>query len=153
MQKNYYLKLGKGSIAIILLFAILVPTTAPAQVLEAPKTVDEAKEFGTGILKQLPDTMKKIFDAEVKPLWEKMWTFVVNFWNKTGRSYIQNVIDKVSEFLGKEVDKRKPFIKEEFEKEKEELAQELKERSGGVSENLWNRLWGIIFERDEQEQM
>lgn len=153
MQKNYYHRIGKGSIAIILLFAVLVPTITPAQTLEVPQTVDEAKEFGTGILKQLPDEMKKIFDAEVEPLWGKMWAFVVDFWNRTGRSYIQNVIDKVAEFLGKEVEKRKPFIKEEFDKEKEELAQELKERSEGVSGDLWNRLWGIIFDRDAKEEM
>lgn len=151
MQKNYYLKLGKGSIAIILLFAMLIPTVTLAQTLETPQTVDEAKEFGTGILKQLPNQMKKVFDSEVKPLWGKMWAFAVDFWNRTGRSFIQNLIDKISEFLGKEVEKRKPYIKEEFEKEKEELAQELKERSGGVSESVWNRLWGIIFERNGEE--
>lgn len=151
MQKNYYHKIGKGSVAIILLFAILAPIPASAQGLEAPQTVDEAKEFGTGIAKQLPNAMQKIFNEEVLPVWGKMWAYAIDFWNRTARSFVQSIIDKTSEIIGREVEERKPYIKEEFEKEKEELTQELKERSGQLSGNLWDRLWGIIFEKDGQE--
>lgn len=139
--------------AFLVVALLLLPSFTTAQILEQPQTIEEAKTFGTNIARQLPDLMKKVFREEVLPLWQKMGNWVKNLWESTGRAWVQNIIDKVAELLGKEIDKRKPALKEEFEKEKQEVAQELKERTGGLSENLWNRFWNILFERNDKETM
>lgn len=154
MQKLlFHNKVGKKGLVIMLLLAFLIPSFATAQILEQPQTIEEAKEFGMEILTRLPNLMQKIFKEEVVPLWQNMWSWVQRMWESTVRAWVQGLIDKAAEFLGKEVEKRKPYIQEELEKEREEIAQELKERTGGVSENLWNRFWNLLFERNEGETM
>jgi len=98
---------------------IILMTNLPLIVLaqeEAPKTVGEAKNLGTGILERLPGTIKDIFYNQALPLWRKMWVWT--------EPKIQILWEKLWGFTGEKT----PDVKVEFQKEKEEMQNDLWER-------------------------
>ncbi len=101
------------------------------QPLEAPKTLEEAKKTGEGILSNFPQALKNVWQQALN-LWKKMLNYVLP-WLKT-------IWSKISWFLNKAVEKKKPEIKEKFEKEKEEMKEEIP----AVSKSLWQKLKELV---------
>ena len=114
--------------------------------LEAPETIEDAKEFGRQIGEQLPDEMKKIFDTEAMPIWENMWALAGEIWEQYIIGWIDAIVANLVGLVGKEIEKRGPEIQAEFEKEKEELKKELQNEAKDVSIGLWERFKSLLFD-------
>ncbi|MCP6726677.1 MAG: hypothetical protein KJI69_01380 [Patescibacteria group bacterium] len=114
--------------------------------LEAPETIEDAKEFGRQIGEQLPDEMKKIFDTEAMPIWENMWALAGEIWEQYIIGWIDAIVANLVGLVGKEIEKRGPEIQAEFEKEKEELKKELQNEAKDASIGLWERFKSLLFD-------
>lgn len=143
------------TLSIIFLISVLVwPDFSFAQPkIEIPKTFEEAKEMVIKALqtveKEMGGILKKIWEEQVIPVWQKMWELAKGIWEdylgvkiealwKWIKAKIQALSGKIQEFLGKEVEKRKPRILEEFEKEREEMGKDIS--------RIINSVWGKIKE-------
>ena len=126
--------------AISIIFGVLLPGFSFAQIgnqaPQMPETLEEAKEVGETILGQLPEAMKRVWQEEALPLWQKMGNWL--------QLRIEPYWQKFLGLLGKEVEKRKPAIKEEFQKEKQEMKESAKEELPGVGKSLWERFQELI---------
>jgi len=149
--------LSKTALAL-LIAGLILPSLSLAQgpPIEAPKTVDEAKEMaekgGQEIAKRMPDIIKRIWREQVIPIWQKMWDWFKNIWKRNIqpsfsnlwylnlKPRIQSTIHRVRGIIWQEVEEQKPLIKGEFEKEKEEMKEELPE----ASKSLWQRFKELI---------
>lgn len=125
-------------VSILILFGFLLPNFSFAQeVIESPETLEEAKELGEEVLettqKELPGIIERIWKEEVLPIWQKMYDWMKNFWDK----YIWSTIGS---FIKEEFEKRSPFMKEEFEKEKEEMKEDVPK----VGKSLWEKFKDLI---------
>ena len=114
--------------------------------IEAPETIEDAKEFGKQLGEQLPDEIEKVFDNEVVTIWEKMWTWTGDKWNKYVIGWIDGMVAKLVGFIGKEIDIRGTQIQAEFEKEKEEIKEELRNEAKDASIGLWERFKSLLFD-------
>lgn len=88
--------------------------------INLPETLGEIKTIGEKtviiLLKTLPENIKKIWQEEILPIWQKMYYWLKKtFWDPF-----------LGPFFQKEIEKRKPFVKEEFQKEKVEMKTEIK---------------------------
>ncbi|MFC1663771.1 hypothetical protein ACFL0A_01450 [Patescibacteria group bacterium] len=136
------------TIIIFSIVGLLLPSFTFAKQqppIEAPETLDQAKEMGIQagqeLQKSLPEILKRIWEEEVLPLWNKMWNWAKNLWNSFLWPKIENIFKgEVEPRLKEEIEKRKPIIEEEFKKEKEELIEELPE----VGKSLWERFKELI---------
>ena len=80
--------------------------------------------------------MKKIWDEEAMPVWQKMWDWGKSWWENTVWPWASNIFQEwVKPPLEKEIEKKKPIIKQELEKEKEEIKKEAPE----IGKSLWER--------------
>lgn len=92
--------------ALLIILAIggmVLPFGVLAQV-EPPETPEEAGNFIMEILRKLPREIKRIWQEEVVPLWQKMWNWFLGL-------------------LGREVERVKPEIEEKVEETKQSLWQ------------------------------
>ncbi|MBU0504409.1 hypothetical protein KJ708_00305 [bacterium] len=119
---------------------------APEEMLpiQAPQTIEEAGEFGIGILKAIPEAIKEVWITKAMPLWAGMLQWAKNLWDSTIYSFAKGIWDKVLSFFGQEIEKRQPYIKEELLKEKEGLKQELEQKIPESGKSLWNRIKGFL---------
>lgn len=113
------------------IIGLLLPnfSFAQNQTFPVPWTLEEARAFLErmfGIIKEtLPTMIKKIWDEEVLPIWQKMFEwFKLNIW------------EKIKPGAEEELEKRKSILKEEFPKAKEEL----KKETPVVTKSLWEKL-------------
>lgn len=114
---------------------MMIGLFASSGILAPPQTLDEAMGAGEQILLILPQTMQKVWNEEVLPIWNKMWVIAQDLWAK----YVWWRIEP-------EVNRRKALIPGELEKEKQELSQELQtelESQGGL-QGLWERFKVLI---------
>ena len=114
--------------------------------IEAPETIEDAKEFGKQLGEQLPDEIEKVFDNEVVPIWEKMWAKVEEIWEQYIIRWIDGIIASLVGLVGREIEKRGPEIQAEFEKEKEEIKEELRNEAKDASIGLWERFKSLLFD-------
>ena len=108
---------------ILIAFGLILPSFSLAQEelgTAAPKTIEEAKSFITAVLSKLPEAVKRIWQEEALPLWQKMWEWA--------KPFIEPWWNKFLSLFNKEVEKRKPALQQEFQKEKEEIEQDLWKR-------------------------
>jgi hypothetical protein len=112
--------------------------------IQAPETIQEAQEFGLGILKALPDAVKKVWQEQVVPLWTNMWNWVKNIWDTYIFPWLYNLWQQFLSVFGQEVEKRKPLIEQKFQKEKEGLQQELQEKLPEQGKTLWERIKTLL---------
>ena len=117
---------------ILILFAFLLPNFslfAQEENVKIPGTVEEAKEMVGNALKvgqqELPGTMKKTWQEEVLPVWDKMYD-----WFKV------NILPKAKN----EIKKREPALKQDLQTETGEMKEDIKKEAPKVSSNLKN-LW------------
>lgn len=123
---------------------LLLPSFAFTQqqpLIEAPETLEEAKEMGEKagqeLQEKLPGILEKIWKEEVSPVWQKMWNWAKYQWG----SYILPKAEcLLQKYFWPEIEKRKPMIEEELEKEKEEIREELPK----VGKSLWERFKELI---------
>jgi len=139
----------KTIIIICLLFSMITPVFAQ-ELIEAPATIDDAKEFGKQIGEALPGEMEKVFDSEVMPIWTKMWEWFANQWEQTIVGWIDGIVANLTGLVKKEIEERGPQIQEEFEKEKEELKEDLKDEAADNAKGLFERFKSILFESKEE---
>lgn len=109
--------------------------------MEAPETLEEAKEIGERGLQEtqrrLPGILERIWKEEVLPVWRKMYEwFKANIWSRIVAFFKKEVKPRAEE----EIKKRKQIIGEEFEKEKQEMKEELPK----VRKTLWERFLELI---------
>ncbi len=132
----------KKIIIILILVGFLSPNLSFGQweqpPIEQPQTMEETKALGTKALevikKDLPNILKKIWQEEVLPVWQKMWNwFKINIWERYFKPLFQ-----------KEVEKRGPTIKEEFEKEKQETKESAKTEVPQAIKSLWEKFKELI---------
>ena len=129
----------KKLIAILVLSSFIFPSLSLAQV-EAPQTMEEAKEIGEQALDkagdELPGMLKQVWQNNILPVWISMWNwFKANIWSK------------ISSWLTPEYEKRKEYFEENFDEEKEEMGEELKtEIPKGVSllRSWWEKLKELV---------
>ena len=101
------------------LFLPILPVAALAETgLEPPETIEEAKTFGLGILRSLPEAVKKIWQEQVLPLWQRMWQWFKEQLRKLWHWFLG--------LLGREVERVKPEIEEKVEQTKQSLWQRFK---------------------------
>ena len=137
MTKTTKTLINITTLSLVLISLACFPFNIKAQEeipLHAPKDLEEIQEFGEGMLEaskeQLPDIMKRLWNEDVMPLWQKMYDW-----------FDLNVGSKFKEVFDEEVEKRKPVVEQEYEKEKEEVKEELPI----VTQSIWERLlelWG-----------
>lgn len=131
------IKLTKILIILIILSFALVNLSLAQETIQAPKTLEEAKEMGEQAFetgrRRLPDILKTLWEEDVLPVWKKMYDwFEINMGSKI-KDFFQN---EVMPRLEGEYEKRKPQIEQEFEEEKQELREELPE----LGKTIWERL-------------
>ena len=110
------------AIAIMLLTGLFLPVL-PCLVqgdsgLEQPKTIEEAKGLGFKILQGLPGAVKRVWQEEVLPVWQKMWEWFKKQFKKIWHWFLG--------LLGKEVERVRPEIEEKVEETKQSLWQRFK---------------------------
>jgi len=136
-------KFTKTIIIFLLTLGLLLPGFSLAQI-EAPETIEEAKELGEEFFQkskeQLPQIIGRLWKEEVLPIWRKMYEIWSNWWDFSIQPWLQNIWQRVMALFGQEIEKRKPQIEEELEKEKEELKEELPD----VTKSLWERFKELI---------
>ncbi|MDD3399504.1 MAG: hypothetical protein WC919_07370 [Candidatus Paceibacterota bacterium] len=91
------------------------------QVPEPPATLDEAKSVGFQILGELPDSMRQVWREQALPILYSMWDWAQGPWENNIKPKVQELLNWLLGFLGKEIEERAPLIEEEFEKEKDEM--------------------------------
>ena len=108
--------------------------------VEAPETIEEAKEMGYKAIdvveKELPGILERIWREEVMPVWRNIWEWFRNVWNTHIWPRIEAFWQRIQEILGKEIEKRRPIIEEEIEKEVEKIKQELPEVDRSIRERF-----------------
>jgi hypothetical protein len=120
---------------IIIIWAIvgiLLPSFAfvQTQPVSPPETLEEVKEIGKKIEKEIPKMLEKVWKEEILPIWQKIYNWLKKtFWDPY-----------LGPFFKREIEKRKPIIEEEFKKEKEEMKEELPR----VGKSLWERFKELI---------
>ena len=72
-----------------------------------PQTLGEAKDFMVGVLMKMPEAVKRVWNEEAMPIWQRMWAWFVDIWNRTLGPIIDSLWQKFLGLLGKEVEKRK----------------------------------------------
>lgn len=105
------------------LVVLLLPNFSFAQEefgAATPQTVGEAKDFITTILAKLPEAVKRIWQEEALPLWQRMWEWL--------KPFIEPWWNKALSLLNREAEKRKTDIEKEFRKEKQEMQNDLWQR-------------------------
>jgi len=137
MTKTTKTLINVTTLSLVLISLTCFPFNVKAQdeiPLHAPKDLEEIQEFGEGMLEaskeQLPDIIKRLWNEDVMPLWQKMYDW-----------FDLNIGSKFKEVFDEEVEKRRPVVEQEYEKEKEEVKEELPI----VTQSLWERLlelWG-----------
>lgn len=129
-------------INFLIIAGLILPALSSAQQpLSQPENMEQARELGQKVGESakdnLPGAIKKIWDEEVLPIWEKMYNwFKENIWLKIATFFKNLVQPKIKE----EVEKRKPVVEEEFQKEKQEIKGELPD----VTKSLWERFKDLI---------
>ncbi|MDP2637017.1 MAG: hypothetical protein Q8P03_00160 [bacterium] len=138
-------------------FLILLPAfllgAAPAAAqengqlpIQAPETIEEAQEFGLGILRQLPDAVREVWNTQVVPLWNALWDWARNIWDTYAFPWLHGIWEKVLAVFGQELEQRRPAIEQEFEEKKEEFKQEIEERIPEEGKTLWEHIKGFFGE-------
>lgn len=111
---------------------------------ETPTTTEGAKKWLENIWElikeKLPGTLKKIWNEEILPVWQKMGDRAKNIWNSYLYPRLENIWQKIKSVFGEEIEERKPIIEKEFEKEKEEM----KGDAPKVGKSLWERFKELI---------
>lgn len=117
---------------------------------------EEAQNTGKTVLQNLPEAVKKIWDNEVLPLWEKMWWHFKVFWKKTLDPYlnkiwysylkpkITKIILKIEKMAEKKIEEKKPQIQKEFQKKKEETKKEIERQAPKATETILEKLKEIL---------
>lgn len=139
----------------IIILSILLGMASPVfaqeiNTIQAPETIEEAKEFGRQIGEQLPDEVEKIFTSEALPIWDDMLVLAGKMWEQYIVGWIDGIVANLVGLVGREVEKRGPQIQAEFEKEKEELREELKNEAREATKGLWERFKSLLFESEEE---
>lgn len=121
--------------------------------LEVPDTLEEAKGeavlVGEDIAAELPAATKEIFQTEVIPVWQRMFTWTREaLWKGFLLPPFENIWGDVMALLGQEVERRKPIIEQELEKEKQELKEDLQGEASKTGQTLWER-FQALFQEDE----
>ncbi|HEX9721905.1 MAG TPA: hypothetical protein VGA53_01430 [Candidatus Paceibacterota bacterium] len=142
---------------LFVLASVVMPGFAVAQeqppmgvpVLEAPETLDEAKQGTLNILDKIlaigPGIIKNIWNTQAVPLWKDMWQWVSQeLWQKRFQPIVQGLIDRGKELLGREVEKRVPLVERELQQEKQELAEELAQHGKSAGKSLWERFLDLF---------
>jgi len=116
---NFQFSIPKLLIMLLIIIGLLSPAIILAQV-EPPQTLEEAKEFGWEILRNLPEQAKRVWQQEALPLWQKMWDWA--------KPHLEKFWNWLLGLLGREVEKIRPEIEERIEQKKEEVKGTLWER-------------------------
>jgi hypothetical protein len=123
--------------------------------LELPETIEEGKEAvkeGTEkIFGLLPGIIKRVWEGEVIPIWQKMWQWVKGVWKNYAvksfdyiwrsnlkpaiKNIAQSIKNKIGDLIGHEIIIKKEVIEEEIEKEKEEIKRDISQST----HSLWQR--------------
>lgn len=139
----------KKIIIFTIILGFLLPNfgfgqTPLPNIIELPKTIDEAKRMTEGAIgvaeKQLPNILEQIWEKEVIPTWKAMWEWFYSVWNRHIELKIKEIWQWIKGLLGVEVEKRRPIIEEELQKEKQEIKQELPL----IGQSLWERFKELI---------
>lgn len=113
---------------ILSIGALILPVGILAQT-EPPHTLEEAKDSGLEILRGLPGAVKKVWQEEAVPLWQKMWNWVKSLLEKIWNWFLgilKNLWNWFLGLLGREVERVKPEIEEKVEETKQGLWQRFK---------------------------
>lgn len=118
-------------------------------IVSVPSTLQEAKEVAVKVfwtaVKFLPNILKKIWDENVYPVWQKMWNAFYNWWEGSLKPFIYKIFKKeIQPRAEEEIEKRKPIVEEELEKERQEMRQELQEIVPKTGETLWGIFWNRL---------
>jgi hypothetical protein len=127
----------KNTLLILLLTLLLLPNFSFLQAenkIEPPETLEAAGQLGKEMVQKtgekLPGILERIWTEEAMPVWNKMWGWSKELWQKTVWPWIKSFFEK----------KVKPSLKEELEKEKEEIKKEAPE----IGRSLWERLKDLL---------
>lgn len=128
----------KFSLIILVIIGLVLPNFAYLQTQGTPETFEQLKELGgkafEAVQKLFPEAVKKAWQEEVLPIWEKMYNWLKeNIWDPY-----------LGSFLKKEIEKRKPTLEEEFEKEKKEMKESAKEEVPKATKSLWEKFKELI---------
>lgn len=121
------------NIVILSIASLSLANFSFAQNPEIPADLNQAQKIGEGawrtIRQELPAALKKIWQGQVAPVWQKM----LDWFNQKIGFKIKGL------FLG-EIEKRGPIIKEDFQKEKQEAEAEAPK----VGQSLWQKFKDLI---------
>jgi len=126
------------SILSLLIIGLVLPSVCFAQegTIQMPQDIEEAKSLSFDILKRLPEAIKDVWQNQALPLWQNMWDWVKNFWERYAGDKVGELWQKFLNLLGKET----PDLKQEFQKEKEEMTKDVPQ----VGESLWQRFQDLL---------
>ena len=126
------------SILSLLIIGLILPSFCFAQegTIQMPQDMEEAKSFSFDILKRLPEAVKDVWQNQALPLWQNMWDWVKNFWNRYIADKVGELWQKFLNLIGKET----PDLEQEFQKEKEEM----REDAPRVGKSLWQRFQDLL---------
>ena len=138
----------KNIIIFGVLLGLILPNFAFAQQIGPPETLEQAKEIaeraGQEIQFNLPDVLKKIWEEETLPIFQKIWSFIKNIWDSYAWPNIKKLWQKITAPFIEEIEKRKPIIEEEFQKEKQVIKEEIKTELPKAGKSLWERFKELI---------
>lgn len=134
------------SVLILSIIGLILPeiSFAQTQIVKLPENFEELKEMGLFFLKTIKEKLlsniEKIWKEEVIPVWQKMYEWSKNIWEKYIWPWLENIWYRILSIFMKEAEMRKPIFEEEFQKEKEELKEELPQ----VQKSLWERFRELL---------
>ena len=104
----------------IIVIGILIGLTfsQPVQAATSPldNYLNQILEIFLNLVKDLPESMKTIFEEQVLPIWKEMYE-----WFK------KNIWEEIRPRTEEEIERRKKIVQQELERKKEELIKELEE--------------------------
>ncbi|GBD33930.1 hypothetical protein HRbin34_00233 [bacterium HR34] len=112
--------------------------------IEIPRDLKDIENMGDKVIETtkilVPKIIKQIWEEKILPIWQKMWDYARNLWEKHFADSFNNFLKQLEEWLGVTFKERKELTKEKFEKEKEEFTKEAPE----LGKSLWEKLWELI---------
>lgn len=112
--------------------------------LEIPKDLKDIENIGDKAIETTkslaPGIIKQMWEEKILPIWQKMWDYARNLWEKHFANSFNNFLKQLEEWFGVTFKERKELTKEKFEKEKEEFTKEAPE----LGKSLWEKFWELI---------
>jgi len=121
--------------------------------VQLPENIEEIKQLGKEVGQktqaELPGILEKTWKEDIKPLWQKIWGTLWNWfnglWQNVIRPKVKDIfLKEVEPRIQEEIGKRKPQIEKEIETGKQVIKEEAKQETLKIGQSLWERFQALL---------